>query len=69
MQVYETLGDRKLHLLFELWDKDADGTISFAEVALGLRKFCHDSEPANETAADAAEVTILVLILISEVPN
>ena len=56
LQVYETLADRKLHLLFELWDKDGDGYISFAELALGLRKFSPESELVTETAADAAEV-------------
>ena len=56
MQSYETLADRKLHLLFELWDKDGDGLISFAELALGLRKLSPPEEPVTQTAADAAEV-------------
>lgn len=62
LQVYETLGDRKLHLLFELWDKDGDGLISFVELALGLRKFSTASEPVTETAADAAEVRSSCLV-------
>ena len=56
LQMYETLADRKIHLLFELWDKDGDGHISFSELAMGLRKLCPASEPATSTAADAAEV-------------
>lgn len=56
-QVYETLSDRKLHLLFELWDKDGDGLINFAELALGLRKFSPANEPVTEVAADAAEAS------------
>jgi len=57
--MYETLADRKMHLLFELWDKDGDGHISFSELAMGLRKLCPASEPATTTASDAAEVTPL----------
>ncbi len=56
MQIYETLADRKMHLLFELWDKDGDGQISFAELALGLRKLSPPEELVTETASDAAEV-------------
>lgn len=56
MQMYETLADRKMHLLFELWDKDGDGQISFAELALGLRKLSPPEEPVTDTASDAAEV-------------
>lgn len=58
-QVYETLADRKMHLLFELWDKDGDGQISFAELALGLRKLSPPNEPVTDTASDAAEVALL----------
>ena len=64
--MYETLADRKLHLLFELWDKDGDGSISFAELALGLRKFSSPAEPCTETAADAAEVPILPLASVTQ---
>ena len=66
LQVYETLADRKLHLLFELWDKDGDGSISFAELALGLRKFSSPAEPCTETAADAAEVSTLPLASVTQ---
>lgn len=57
--MYESLADRKLHLLFELWDKDGDGQLSFSELALGMRKFCPPAEPITETASDAAEVLSL----------
>ena len=66
MQTYETLADRKLHLLFELWDKDGDGLISFAELALGLRKLCPSEEPVTETASDAAEVVLPITISSAE---
>ena len=66
LQVYETLADRKLHLLFELWDKDGDGSISFAELALGLRKFSSPAEPCTETAADAAEVSTFPLASVTQ---
>ena len=64
-QIYETLADRKLHLLFELWDKDGDGHISFAELALGLRKFSAPDESVTVTAEDAAEVGIVSSHLIT----
>lgn len=35
----ELLADRKLHALFELWDSDGDGAVSFAEICHGLSKF------------------------------
>lgn len=58
-QMYETLADRKMHLLFELWDKDGDGHISFSELAMGLRKLCPTSEPVTNTASDAAEAMLV----------
>lgn len=68
LQLYETLADRKMHLLFELWDKDGDGQIGFAELALGLRKLCPSSEPVAETASDAAEVSPLLMCPIEPNP-
>ncbi|KAK9863505.1 hypothetical protein WJX84_003555, partial [Apatococcus fuscideae] len=50
----QTLADRKVHHLFDLWDKDGDGKISLVELALGLRKF-HPSASINEAASKAAE--------------
>lgn len=67
--MYETLSDRKLHLLFELWDKDGDGLINFAELALGLRKFSPANEPVTEVAADAAEVTQQTLVQVAALDN
>lgn len=54
--MYATLADRKMHLLFELWDKDGDRHVSFAELALGLRKLSSAQESLADTASDAAEV-------------
>lgn len=34
----EMLADRRMHALFDLWDQDADGAISFYDLSLGLRK-------------------------------
>ena len=64
--MYETLADRKMHLLFELWDKDGDGQISFAELALGLRKLSPAEEPVTETASDAAEVGLLIMHFVAK---
>ena len=57
--MYATLADRKMHLLFDLWDKDGDGQISYAEMALGLRKLSAPQESIAETASDAAEAGLL----------
>lgn len=51
--VLETLADRRLHLIFDLWDTDGDGSISFSELCLGLRALQVD-QSIEETAADAA---------------
>lgn len=49
----ETLADRRLHLIFDLWDTDGNGTISFSELCLGLRSL-QTGQKIEETAADAA---------------
>lgn len=33
------LADRRMHALYDLWDRDDDGLVSFYDLALGLRKF------------------------------
>ena len=45
-----------MQLLFELWDRDGDGTVAFADVALAFRKFCPAMQRTQVTAADAVEV-------------
>lgn len=37
--IVDALAYGRLQKLFDLWDKDSDGKISFNELALGLRKF------------------------------
>ncbi|KAK9819114.1 hypothetical protein WJX74_003904 [Apatococcus lobatus] len=52
-----TLAERKVHHLFDLWDKDGDGKINLVELALGLRKFQPGSS-INEAASRAAEAML-----------
>lgn len=56
LQDCSSLVDSKLQLLFELWDRDGDGSLAFSEVALAFRKFCPAMQRLQNTAADAAEV-------------
>lgn len=55
----ESLLDSKLQLLFELWDRDGDGLISFADIALAFRKFSPAMQRLTNTAADATEALYL----------
>ena len=48
-----------MQLLFELWDRNGDGTISFAEITLAFRKFCPAMQKLQGTAADAVEVRLV----------
>ncbi|KAK9801863.1 hypothetical protein WJX73_003173 [Symbiochloris irregularis] len=58
-QACASLMNSKVQLLFELWDRDGDGNIGFAEVALAFRKFCPAMQRLQGTAADAAEALFL----------
>ena len=53
----ETLADRRLHRLFELWDQDQTGKVDFKELCLGLKSLDKDTA-IEDIAADAARAII-----------
>ena len=66
LQATLSLVDDKVQMLFELWDRDGDGSVAFADVALAFRKFSPATQRLQSTAADAAEVCLFIKLSMQQ---